>query len=288
MAPLFVRLNGFDADMVNYSHYIQVPLLSLFDEIRYLKEPAFWFSIVAFNKISPSVLLTFIVYDYIFLIIMLYALRCINNSYFCILFMLLFFPFFLGFQNIYRQFLGGALFILSLSMLSPGKSKSGSLVLVCLSIMFHNVYGLLIPAYVVLRYRRYGIGLGVILALCITVIIFLLPVRHHENTGLRLELIYGFGVFILCGVFYIYRRLLPRNMVMAIIITFAVYLVFYLRFESLYVERFGLAIYMVFFPFICTLLISADDYLGKLLRIGVGLAFILPIFIFPSARELLN
>lgn len=131
---LIVRLK-FDGDIEDYAQSMSYDSLSLY----FLREPVVWFGQRWLYSILKSEYLVFFVCDFIMGIILYKSLRNVRAPQYIFFSVLAFFPFLLGMQNVYRQWVACLIFMLAISIQDGRLVISAPLYL--LSVLSHNVAG---------------------------------------------------------------------------------------------------------------------------------------------------
>jgi len=131
---IVVRLSGFDTDMIIYADTIPDVTSSFY----FLREPAFWFPLKFIYNIVGSIHVAILVFDALFACVFAYTCFQMNVGR-CFLLFALSFPFFLGYENIYRQYCGMVMLILSLVFLVKERYII-AMIIILFAALFHNVY----------------------------------------------------------------------------------------------------------------------------------------------------
>ena len=296
---IIVRLNAFvynsfELDILTYAIEMQTASLNIY----YLREFIFWLGIRVIYFITHSELFSFILLDsfWIYLLVKTSSLKDyekLNNG--LIIILATSFPFFFGYQNIYRQFYATIVLLLSYSFL--GKRNSYSWILFFISLFIHNLSLFAFPFFVAKGFTKFNNSDRLILSSCISLIYiiilpYLMSLKAFGRTGFDLSLLY-FILFITGFIFFLLKfrkdiflflSKVPSVIPATIIITGLVYLQ-----QEMITERVG----MIFIPF---LLYDMYRYSAKfnrftyrvVFRLFLLLLFTLPVFFSESAMIFLK
>ena len=97
--------NGFEIDVITYATEMQSSLV--LEIFYYIREFVFWFTIRLVYWLTKSPFFTFIILDFLWIILLIKCTKKITSSNLgkCVLVVLMTsFPFLFGYENIYRQF----------------------------------------------------------------------------------------------------------------------------------------------------------------------------------------
>ena len=195
---LVVRGN-FDADIENtYAPAMSGTSLSLY----YLKEPVVWLGQRYLYSYVDSAYAVFIIYDILVGVVLFKALanfRIPKYAYFGIL---IFFPFILGMQNIYRQWVATILFLYSFSLVWAKEQNLKSYVFFTLSILAHNSAAIFFPLLFIKSHNFFG-RLAWVLGLFVSFlgIHFGASTKSSPATGIDLSVAYLVLLFfLLCAI----------------------------------------------------------------------------------------
>lgn len=131
---LIVRLNP-QSDILNYNSAMSSSSLSYY----YLREPVSWLSMRLIYLITKSSYWTFVIIDLILFYVLFKSLRKFQIPSYGYFSILSFFPFILGFQNVYRQFIAVILMLYVVSLIFSGSQKRWFFWILALGA--HNVAG---------------------------------------------------------------------------------------------------------------------------------------------------
>jgi len=296
---IIVRLNAFvynsfELDILTYA--IEMKAGSL--DIYYLREFVFWLGIRVIYFITNSDLVTFILLD-IFWIHLLFKSSSIkdyeklNNG--LVIILATSFPFFFGYQNIYRQFYAIIILLLSYSFLE--KRKSYSWILFIVSIFIHNLSLFVFPFFVAKGFTKFNNIDRLVLSSSISIIYiimlpYLLSLKAFGSTGFDVSILYfilffiGFLLFLLKfhKDVFLFLSNIPSIIPATIIITGIVYL----QLEMIS-ERVG----MMFIPFLLYDLYRYSNKFNRytyrmVFRLVLLLLFTLPVFLSSSSMIFLK
>jgi hypothetical protein len=197
---LVVRLSGFDADMGNYEMYLEIKSLSIY----YLKEPVYWLGSRYLFELTDSALIVFLLYDSLFIMILLFSCNKLSlPKYFPFAFFL-FFPTVLGMQNVFRQFIASGFLLLLLSLVFTGAKYKYRFFVLMLATLTHNVSLLFTPLAFINNKKR-GVNLFFVIS-CVGIFL-LLPIaagtKSDSDTGDLPPLLYLVVYFVVVTVYLI-------------------------------------------------------------------------------------
>lgn len=183
---LIVR-SKFDSDINTYANSMS---LSTFD-FYYFREPVVWLGqryLFGFIKSEFWVFVSFDVIIGYFLFQALDRFKVPQYAYFSIL---IFFPFVLGMQNVYRQWVAMVLFLYSFSILWGGAGGVKSWAFFVISTASHNVSALFYPLLLIKKNKFSGKTLWVFsFIFSFVAIVFGAKTKSDAETGADLSLVY--------------------------------------------------------------------------------------------------
>lgn len=277
MYMLVVRYNNFDADMETYAVALSMDWESISAHPYYLRESFFWLGgNWLYNNVTQSAELTFVLFDGLCIFLMIRACQNYKLSVFYVFLFYSCFPSVMGYNNIYRQFIGTCftIYVFSLVYSGGGWFKRGYYVF---SIMSHNMTSLFFPL-IFFRRKTVFCFLGLIGVLCIYYF-FSHTKSHNTHTGLSLNVAY-FLLIIALSLFLMMDR---ESRFVAIYSLLSSMGLFFL-FEDARYERFSMFIIQVMLAFLCILVSKkcSPPVLGRMI-----LFFLLcvPVFLFEGARQ---
>lgn len=196
-----VRFSGFDEDINTYADAMSYNAFSLY----FLKEPVIWFGQRWLFMAIESETAVFIFTDIFFGLILYSTLSRFKSPQYIYFSILLFFPFVLGFQNVYRQWVGEILFLFSISLVY--RNKFSSLFVYVLSMASHNVAGVFLPVY--LRggdSKLWKMASLSILLMMPVILILTKGTKSSASTGANLTIAYLFLLGCITLFFILSRR----------------------------------------------------------------------------------
>lgn len=131
----------FDADIKNYAKSMSYTSMALY----FIKEPVVWFGQRYLFYWFQNAYLVFIVTDLLVGFLLFRALENFKLPQFAFFSILIFFPFILGMQNIYRQWVATILFLYCFSFIWNHSGRIKRYVTFTLSVMSHNVSAIFVP-----------------------------------------------------------------------------------------------------------------------------------------------
>lgn len=212
-----VRTSGFDFDMKVYAISLKGDELSLY----YLKEPLYWFTSRYIYSLSHSEIFTFIFFDSISFIVILYVRSILNLPKFFPYLFLLFFPSVMGMQNVYRQYLSYSFLILLQAFIYNEYKFKKKVIVLFISGLFHNVGFLFVPLVFLSKKNKFKF---ILISLCVFILLpIALSTKTQSETG---EL--GVWVYlVLMAAILIYYILLNKRSIKGLVLQ-SIYLMLYL------------------------------------------------------------
>lgn len=296
---IIVRLNAFvynsfELDILTYAIEMQSGSL----DIYYLREFVFWLGIRVIYFFTNSELVTFILLDILWIYLLFKSSSVkdyekLNNG--LIIILATSFPFFFGYQNIYRQFYATIILLFSYSYLE--KNKSFSWLLFVASIFIHNLSLFVFPFFVAKGFTKFNNIDRLVLSCSISIIYiimlpYLLSLKPFGSTGFDVSILYLILFFISCFLFlfkfnkdvFLFLNNIPSIIPATIIITGIVYL----QLEMIS-ERIG----MLFIPFLLYDLYRYSTKFNRYtyrvaFRLMLLLLFTLPVFFSSSSMMFLK
>ncbi len=307
-----VRLAGYDADIIRYADMMRVLQESLFVydtpiEFYYYKEPAVWIGQAVLYHFLRDSHAVFTVYDTLIGLLLYHVFRNFQLPYYAYFAFLAYFPFILGFQNVYRQ-LVATLFVLWLFSM-PQVGKGRALFIYILAFLAHHVAGVFVALFsfiwlqVQARLQAYYRGARswkVTLPILIVFLIVLVTplflslgadMKSSGETGANLTLVYvgTIGAFLL--LFMVTGRFRVREdefaAYFALVTCLWVTFVAAQLLSSAGTERIGLFSMILLYP----LVVQRLELLGRfrpLWRVGLVLGGFVPILAFGTRAFLFS
>ena len=292
-----VRNEGFDSDIITYAGQFTSTGLDFY----YLREFVFWLgSRLIYYLCFQDELLSFIFMDFLWIIVMLrvgnrmlnYDKQNLNNALLVVL--VTSFPFFLGYENIYRQLFATIFSLFAYSLVE--RKHYMSIFLFIVAFFMHNIVVLLLPLFILKKCYKFDFPSRIQLSLICTLIFIstltvLATLKSSEQTGIDL------GVF--------YMLIFVCSLVLALIYFKQDIYVLFDKIPSLFftslimIGLFFLNIDMVSerlgMMFICFLMYDLYKYsseiqsrsIRSLFRLGLLLVFSLPTLFFESSKQFL-
>lgn len=201
LTSIIVRGSGFDYDMVAYVDSMTYEDMSFY----YLKEPVVWLGIRFAYSFFEDVYLTLFFFDLIFFCTIFVALRLLGAPQYAYFLILIFFPVFSGFQNIYRQLFAQSFFLLSFSLALKGSKYT--YFSYALSVLSHNVSALFFPVLLLVSSKIMHRIIAFAMIASMPIIIYAsLPLKSSAETGLNLPWMYVVVIFFVSLFFSLIRR----------------------------------------------------------------------------------
>jgi len=291
---VIVRVNGFylggyQEDIITYG--VEMKYMSF--DIYYLREFVFWYTLHLVYLVTHSEFITFLVFDFLWIHILLRTLKQNTSNKLgrgLIVILATSFPFFFGYENIYRQFLASILLVYSYIIIKESPSRSFKLFL--LAIFIHNLSLFIIPILIMRKFLYFkledriflSISSSVIIAIAIPLMLFL---KATGATIFNYSFLY-LSLFLLFSLFFVFKfkenvylivQKIPSLIPVTILISGFVFFK-----QELIAERIGM-LFIIFF--IVDLYNYSTTIQSKLNRIWfrcfILLLFTLPVFMFSSS-----
>ena len=191
-----VRNVSFDSDIETYVNEMQTNS----NGIYYLREFVFWLgSRLIYYLCFQDDLLSFIFMDFLWITVMLrvgnrmlnYDKQNLNNALLVVL--ATSFPFFLGYENIYRQLFATVFSLFAYSLIE--RKHYMSIFLFIVAFFMHNIVVLLLPLFILKKCFKFDFASRIQLSLIcslifISVLTFLATLKSSEQTGIDLGVFY--------------------------------------------------------------------------------------------------
>ena len=140
--PFFLRFGPVQGDMTVYTGITRLSFSDLF-VLYYLREGLFWFPFKIISSLIPPPF-SLMILDYFILILLYQNFRILKLPIYFLIPMTIFFPFFLGFENIYRSLFAAVVFTyILLRFYNQGFLKK--LLLSLIPILIHNSSIIFLP-----------------------------------------------------------------------------------------------------------------------------------------------
>lgn len=297
---LIIRNSGFDTDIEAYSNYMQ------HFSIYMVKEIAFYGMITQLYQLVENETLVFIIVDILFLLFLILNVKTIKNydkraSVIFIPLLTLSFPFIMGIENIYRQFLGTIILLLSYSIRKKSEIKSN--LLFFLSIFFHNSLILFLPLLILVKCFNFSFKNRLLIATTVLIILIVLLTsilqgiiaggKSNVSTGLNLSYFY-YALFLSASIFFIMKFQYKLNIYISKFpsIYYSLFVLFPLVFltnnGSSAAERIGMSVIMIFILELYMYSLTIQSKMkANSFRLLVLLTFSMPTVIFSSSRNFL-
>lgn len=166
MLSLVVRLTNFDADIQVYAESMRFNQLSLY----YLREPVVWLGQRYIFSLLQSDVLVFIFFDFIAFNALYFAFKNYKVPYYAYYSFLIFFPFVLGMQNVYRQWISVIFCLLALSF--SYRHYFNRYISFLFAGLSHNVAGVFISIFFLVSKNKLEKIIGLVFLLVTPAIVF--------------------------------------------------------------------------------------------------------------------
>ena len=290
---VIVRLNAFvfhsfEIDILTYALEMHATSFDFY----YLREFVFWFGLRFIYYMTQSELFSFIFLDFFWVYILLKTLpkESARLGKGLILILATSFPFFFGYENIYRQFYATVVLLYSYSLIEIKPNRSFYMFII--SVFIHNLSLFLVPLFIIRKCYTFNIQDRIVLSSIVSgVYIFSLPFimsfKDADPTEIDLSYLYLL-LFIFTCVLFFYKfknnvlsviRLFPSLLPASILI-----IGFVFHGQEMIAERLG----MMFIPFLLydfylfsnTIIASSKR---RLFRLTLFLVFSIPVLMFSSS-----
>ena len=281
---LIVRMN-FDEDMIGYAESMKFTSYLPY----YLKEPVVWIGQRLLFDFLKNSYLVFIIYDLLTGIFLYESLKKFNLPQYAYFSILVFFPFILGMQNIYRQWISSILFLYSFSFLWENMRSIKGYFLFIISFLSHNVSIIFFP----LIFSKLNKITGVIIWISTLIVSFgniyfgQSSKSSNPNTGFDLALLYIFILFLFIVIFVLLDKGVLKKIRSAeyklFIGLFSLSLFSNFILTSNNTERISIFCLIVSYPFLVNLL---EKKLRPNITIRISLTTFgfIPILLFPASK----
>ena len=292
-----VRNEGFDSDIITYAGQFSSTGLDFY----YMREFVFWLgSRLIYFICFQDELLSFIFMDFLWITVMIgvgnrmlnYNKQNLNNALLVVL--VTSFPFFLGYENIYRQLFATVFSLFAYSLIE--RKHYMSVFLFIVAFFMHNIVVLLLPLFILKKCFKFDFPSRILLSLICTLIFIstltvLATLKSSEQTGIDLGVFYML-IFVCCLVLalvyfkkniYILFDKIPSLFFVSLIMIG----LFFLNIDMVS-ERLGMM-------FICFFIYDLFKYSSEfesrifrsLFRLGILLIFSLPTLFFENSMQFL-
>ena len=292
-----VRNEGFDSDIITYAGQFTSTGLDFY----YLREFVFWLgSRLIYYLCFQDELLSFIFMDFLWIIVMLrvgnrmlnYDKQNLNNALLVVL--VTSFPFFLGYENIYRQLFATIFSLFAYSLVE--RKHYMSIFLFIVAFFMHNIVVLLLPLFILKKCYKFDFSSRIQLSLICTLMFistfsFLATLKSSEQTGVDLGVFYMLIFicsFVLALIYFKQNIYVLFDKIPSLFFTSLIMIgLFFLNIDMVS-ERLGMM-------FICFLMYDLYKYsseiqsrsIRSLFRLGLLLVFSLPTLFFQSSKQFL-
>tara|TARA_B100000902_G_scaffold219639_1_gene208639 strand:+ start:512 stop:1513 length:1002 start_codon:yes stop_codon:yes gene_type:complete len=286
--------NGFEIDILTYA--IEMKATSL--DIYYLREFVFWFGIRIVYYFTQSDLFSFLILDFFWIYITFKITSKEHTKRLgqgLIIVLATSFPFFFGYENIYRQFYAMVVSLYAYSILTVKTNKAVFLFII--SVFIHNLSLFLVPIFIIRKCYSFSIKDKVILSsflssIYIIILPYIMSFKDADPTEIDLSYLYLF-LFIGLFIFYIYK--FRNNVFRFISVTPSLLPIvllisgFVLHNQEMIAERLS----MMFIPFLLyDLYVFSNSITNSInrraLRLTLILIFTIPVFWFSSSMIFLS
>lgn len=188
LAMVFIVRAQFDYDIDTYARSMEYSSLSLY----YIREPVIWLGQRLLFNITDSSYLTFILTDIAAGVILYRALKIFRLPQYSYFSFLTFFPFIMGFQNIYRQWFASIIVIYLIALIVHYEHKTlKKYIIFAIAILTHNASAIFLP-FLFLKSKTPLSKIFLVFALIVAIlgVKYGLDTKSSRNTGGNLGFAY--------------------------------------------------------------------------------------------------
>ena len=294
---IIVRVSGFDVDISVYADRMYYDLSSI--SAHNYREFIFWYAPQILLSILGSPLLVFITMDIIWILIMWrislnlegkYANSHIRNGLIAIT--ITSFPFFFGYENIYRQFYASIFALWAYSTIDNNFKKS--IFIFSCSVFMHNVVLILVPLFIVKKLFKVRFKNRVLVAFILSILFafsfdYMSNFKAQKTTGIDTKLLYLTIFYFLFFLFLFKSNLKLSLLIQKIPSIFFIVIMM----SSLVLIEFDMVSERIGMMFLIFLMYDLYSYsyviksykLQNIFRVSLLWIFSLPVLIFNSSRS---
>ena len=275
-----------EGDFTSYTNALRMNSFIFY----YIREPVVWLGQRYLFSILQSTYWTFVIFDVMIALVLYKALKRVDLPQYAYYSFLAFFPFVMGFNNVYRQWVAAVFFLYAFTLIRD-RSSWGWLWYI-LSILAHNVAGVFVPLLFVDYKSSFKKIVFIFLLLSTPALIsFGGSSKASTETGASLELAY---LTLLFAIFIFYAASDKLKIKFSDIKNYkSLWVVFYisglatLMLSSGIAERVSMFSLMLIYPYIA-LKIETNFKKPYLMRLIFAVSGLLPLFLFSSGALILK
>lgn len=296
---IIMRLHGFyfggyQKDILTYA----IEMHEISYHLYYLREFIFWFSLKIIYMLSNSAFATFLILDALWV----YFLFKVNNQdnldklgKGVVVVLATSFPFFFGYENIYRQFYASIILLWSYSLIDKKTSKAIRLFVI--SFFIHNIVLFLLPIFLVKKCLSFNMKDRITISFFISILFvsilpFISQLKDADPTKVDMSIGY---LSLFLTIFLLVLLKFQKNVYAIIskfpsILFFTILMIGYVLFkQEMIAERLGMMfiIFLIYDLYLYSAKIKIQ-YQRSLFRITMLLFFSLPVLFFYSSMRFLN
>ncbi len=292
---IVVRTSGYDYDIVTYAKEMRA---TSFD-IYYLREFIYWFSLRIIYFIVKSDQLAFIILDFVWIYLLLRVQDSVmlkgqkfKKGLFIIL--LTTFPFFFGYENIYRQFFATIVILYSYAIVETDYKKS--IMLFICGVFIHNIVILLMPIFIIKRFFKFQLKDRVTISISLSILYvsslsLLAMLKSAKPTVLNMGYVYLliFCVILVIALIKYKDNILNIFQTIPSLLFSIILLMGLVNLEvDMIAERLGM-LFIVFLIFdLYKYSLTVTSLKRRMLRVALLLIFSLPVLFFASSLRFLS
>ena len=289
------HFNGFEIDIITYAIEMQGSLF--LKHVYYLREFVFWFTIRLVYWATESTFFSFIILDFLWITLLVKSTKQIKSNNLgkgVIVILMTSFPFFFGYENIYRQFFATIFLLYAYSCIKYNYFKS--ILLFIISVFTHNIMMFVLPVFVIKKFHKFNLKDRSVISSLISIsyILFLpffLNLKSFDTTQVDLSLLY-LVLFSSLMIFFMFKFKLNGFMLAEKLPSLLPACIIILGLSMIGHEMITERISMIYIIFlIYDLYLYTTKFTKKTTRFTLRLAlfflFTLPVFLFESSLKFL-
>lgn len=251
LATSLIVRTAFEVDIITYSEAFQNPGFY----VGRTTEPIVWVGQRHLYKILESPFWVFVISDVIIGALMVVAFGILRVPHYTYVSMLSFFPFVLGMQNVYRQWVASILFLMALALCRIVGRRLPIMIWFGLSLLSHSMVAILLPLLASFHRTRFEVFVYGMSILIVPILLFLFVSGKAINTGAELSMLYVLTTaFVFFAFLFIdYAKIAKADFKDYLLIFTSIYVLVcsQLLVSNDVVERIGMMILLIIYPLIC-------------------------------------
>lgn len=284
---------GYQKDILTYA----IEMHEISYDFYYLREFIFWFPLKIIYMLSNSEFVTFLILDAIWIYCLFKTVSQEHLNKFgkgVIVVLATSFPFFFGYENIYRQFYASIILLWSYSLIERNSLQAVKLFII--AFFTHNIVLFLLPIFLVKKCFSFNMKDRITISLLVSVIfVLILPfvtqLKDADPTKIDMSIAY---LILFLGAFLLSLLKFKKNVYQMIsnipsLLFFTILMIGYIIFkQEMVAERLGMMfiIFLIYDLYLYSTKIEIQ-YKRILLRISLLLVFSIPVLLFYSSLRFL-